>query len=277
VRQEKLALYREALSQYQRFFEQTLKEAAPITAHNIYDVESKLMQEEVRVGCELILQLQSLTPFIENEYAFVHQYGATCMSTSLSNGMIALGEPYFTKESVDRTHAFTHHIVQNTNGFGKPMEYRSIDDMHKYLKRNDQQEFSKDTETLSQRYRVELSNSLIDVIMALHQGEGRVVVQQNAHAQLAYELHVDQSENEINFFIRQRDPFTSYGSHQHRLVPLLEWRECYLWSPLKKIPSSMDHGFESLSASEVLEHLARYEEMDNLGVECVSGILIPLG
>jgi hypothetical protein len=276
LRRASLKLYCEATREYQAVFEELLKDASPITEDNINALEQALIEEEVRVGTGVAITLHELIPFIERDYTFVHQTGSTCMSTSLSNGMIALGESFFARETVERTHAFTQHIVRHTCGFGKPFEYRSIDDMHKYLKRNDPLSFQKHNQSLSRRYRVELTNSLIDIIFALHQGLGRVVVQQHAHANLAYEMAVLQENGSTEFFIRQRDPFTSHGSSQHRLIPLFEWREKYLWSPLKKIPSSMGCGFESLDANEVLQHLARYEEMDNLGIECISGILIPL-
>ncbi|MDF1664880.1 MAG: hypothetical protein P1V97_24175 [Planctomycetota bacterium] len=277
LRQARLPLYREALLTYKSIFEDLLRSAAPITENNIDALEQSLIEEEVRIGADLILQLNQLAPFPEEEHAFVHQSGATCMSTSVTNGMIALKEPFFKKKALEKTRAFTDHIVQNTSSFGKPHEYRSIDDMHKYLKRNEQQEFSKFGESISRRYHVELTNSLIEAIMALHSGDGRVVVQQHAHANLAFEIAVLEEHGQADIFIRQRDPFTTQGSDSHRLIPLLEWRQHYLWSPLKKIPSSMGRGFESLSANEVLEHLARYSEMDNLGIECISGILIPFG
>lgn len=277
LRQARLHHYREALHAYKLIFEDLLRSAAPITVENIDALEQSLIEEEVRVGRDLILQLKELAPFNEEDHSFVHQSGATCMSTSVTNGMIALKEPFFQKKALEKTRAFTDHIVQNTSSFGKPHEYRSIDDMHKYLKRNDQQHFSKFGETLSRRYHVELTNSLLEAILALHSGQGQVVVQQAAHANLAYEIAVLEEHGQVEIYIRQRDPFTTQGSDSHRLIPLLDWRQNYLWSPLKKIPSSMGHGFESLSANEVLEHLARYSEMDNLGVECISGILIPFG
>jgi len=229
------------------------------------------MQAEVAIGAEYTLELVDLAPCACARYDFVRQTGATCMSTSLANGMIALGEPAFRESAVRRVESFTSHIVANTSSFGKPSEYRSIDDMHKYLRRDEAREASLSGDAkIEHRYRCVLTDSLLDVVTALHSGHGRIVVQQQAHARLAYELLVESGA----VLVRQRDPFMGSGSDDHHLIPLAEWRQSYLWSPLKKIPSTMGFGFDRLSQREVREHLARYGEMANLGIECISGILV---
>ena len=145
--------------------------------------------------------------------------------------------------------------------------------MHKYFKRGDAARLRIRGRRLAARYRCELTDCLIEVVAALHGGEGACVVQQHAHARLAYAIHIDGPD----IFVRQRDPFTRHGDDRHSLIELGEWRRTYLWSPLKKLPSTLGHGFDSLSPVEALGHLARYEAMDNLGIECISALILKLG
>lgn len=271
----RLALYREAQRKLGESFNAILAERAPVSVDNVDALEEALIASELAIGLDYARALHDLKPCRRREYPFVHQRGATCMSTSLANALIALGDPFLLEDPPARVHAFTDHVVAHTSDFGKPFEYRSIDDMHKYLRREEHLGRGSIVSGLAmtRRYRCELTNSLIDVIDALHLGRGQVVVQSHAHAQLVFELVVDDQE----VAVRQRDPFTSYGSERSSLIDLERWRRSYLWSPLKKIPSTMGRGFELLEHHEVLEHLARYEAMDNLGIECISGIILPLG
>lgn len=273
-RHQRILLYRDAQSAIEASFHEIIHRSSPITVDNVEAVEQALMDKELEHAEKLALELHECTPFPNHDCNFAHQLGSTCMSTSTANGMLVLEEPFFQNQTLERVQAFTQHVVDNTSSFGKPFEYRSIDDMHKYLKRNDHQHFSLGSEQgFERRYRCELTNSLIDVIMAFHSGRGAVVVQQSAHAQLAFQIIVEDQQ----LFVCQRDPFTRHGTDYFSRIALADWRQHYLWSPLKKIPSTMGSGFESLTAEEVLDHLARYESMDNLGVECVSGILIDIG
>ncbi len=203
--------------------------------------------------------------YLPGERTFVQQDSSTCMSTSLANALITFDEPWFAEDTSRRVHEFTDHVVGNTSAFGKPGDYRSVDDLFKYLEAGRLKELP-----FVGDYRVRLTSSLLDICEALWTGVARLVVQRRAHARLAYGLVLD---DEAETLVMMRDPMASDGPG-HELVTLDALRAEFIWSPLKKIPRLMGpHGFEKLTAEELIGHLERYDSMDNLGVDCPSALV----
>jgi hypothetical protein len=254
---------------YERYRQVILEEAEPITAESVFVVELLLMEAEVDAAKEALASLG--TPaFDPGEPFFVRQEGTTCMSTSAANGMISLGEPYLQADPVERVTHLTSDIVARTSAMGKPGEYRSVDDMFKYLESGRLLELGDEGEGFSGNYAVRLTSSLIDVCEALWTGRGRLVIQRSAHAHLGYGLEELESGE---FVARFRDPMMRSGPG-YRHVTLEALRRDFLWSPLKKIPRLMGpHGFPQLGAEELVGHLKRYDEMQNMGVDCPSALL----
>ncbi|MGE0706934.1 MAG: hypothetical protein AB7N76_02915 [Planctomycetota bacterium] len=257
---------------YERYRRVILEEAAPITADSVYVVELLLMEAEVDAARAALAGLVAglgPPPFDAGEPYFVRQEGTTCMSTSLGNGMISLGEPYLIADPERRVTGLADDIVASTSAMGKPGEYRSVDDMFKYLESGRLLELRDEGAGFSCDYTVRLTNSLIDVCEVLYSGRGRLVIQRSAHAHLGFGL--EQRDGE--YVVRMRDPMTRSGPGYSR-VSFETLRRDYLWSPLKKIPRLMGpHGFQELEAEELLGHLERYDAMENLGVDCPSAIL----
>jgi hypothetical protein len=168
-------------------------------------------------------------------------------------------------------HRITSDIVERTSAMGKPGEYRSVDDLFKYLESGRLREVELGPELRVERdYRVRLTCSLLDVVEALWTGRGRLVIQRRAHAHLAFGL---EREDDGTWWVLMRDPMHGTGSGFSR-ASLETLRVDYLWSPLKKIPRLMGpHGFPSLGAEALLGHLERYDGMENLGVECPSALV----
>lgn len=253
---------------FRRYTQVLLEAAEPITAESVGTVELLLMEAEIDAARGA---LQALGPpaFDPGSPHFARQEGTTCMSTSIANGMISLGEPFLAASPERRVPLLTSDIVQRTSAFGKPGEYRSVDDMFKYLEAGKLGEVLDGEETFSTEYTVRLTCSLIDVCQALWTGRGRLVIQRSAHAHLAFGLVVHDGVWSACW----RDPMTRAGSGYTKMS-LEELRQYYLWSPLKKIPRLMGpHGFPQLSAEELLGHLDRYDTMENLGVDCPSALL----
>lgn len=255
---------------YHRYRQVALEEGAPITVESVFAVELVLMEAEVHAA-QQALQTLGDSRQDPGEPFFVRQDGTTCMSTSLANGMISLGDEFLLADPDARVTDLTDDIVSRTSAMGKPGEYRSVDDMFKYLDRGMLLEFESGGAKFHQDYAVRLTCSLIDVAEALWTGVGRLVIQRSAHAHLGYALERDPESGE--FLVRMRDPMTRSGPG-YTLQSLSELRQSYLWSPLKKIPRLMGpHGFTQLNPEELLGHLERYDEMENLGVDAPSAIL----
>jgi len=253
---------------FRRYLRVVLEEAQPITADNVHVIELLLMEAEVDAARGALEQLGP-PAFDAGSPYFARQEGTTCMSTSLANGMISLGEPFLRDDPERRVLLVTDDVVARTSSFGKPGEYRSVDDMFKYLESGRLRELADGEERFELDYRVRLTNSLIDVCEALWTGRARLLIQRSAHAHLGFGLEVAQGELRVKF----RDPMTGAGPG-YSLVTLETLRRDYLWSPLKKIPRLMGpHAFPSLSADELLGHLERYDSMENLGVDCPSALL----
>ncbi len=253
---------------FRRYMQVLLEEAEPITAESVGTVELLLMEAEIDAARSALEALGPPT-FDPGSPHFARQEGTTCMSTSLANGMISMGEPFLLADPDRRVPLLTSDIVHRTSAFGKPGEYRSVDDLFKYLEGDKLQEVADGEETFSCDYTVRLTSSLIDVCEALWTGKGRLVIQRSAHAHLAFGLEVRDGE----WTACWRDPMTRAGSGYTRMS-LEELRQYYLWSPLKKIPRLMGpHGFPQLGAEELLGHLDRYDTMENLGVDCPSALV----
>ena len=241
-----------------------LEAAQPITADNVLELEQSLMEAEVEAG-KRALEHAGPPPFLPGSPEFVQQHSSTCMSTSLANALISMGEPWLQESAPSRVRALTDHVVENTSAFGKPGDYRSVDDLFKYLEAGKLKELPVEGD-----FRVRLTSSLIDVIEALWTGKGRLVVQRRAHARLVFGLAFD-DEAEPVFLMR--DPMSADGQG-FDLVSIETVRFEFLWSPLKKIPRLMGpHAFPQLTAEELLGHLERYEQMENLGVDCPSALV----
>ena len=255
---------------YRRYRQVALEEAAPITAESVFVVELVLMEAEVHASLQA-LETLGPPPKDPGEPFFVRQEGTTCMSTSLANGMISLGDEFLLADPETRVGQLTYDIVSRTSAMGKPGEYRSVDDMFKFLERGMLLEFDCEGAKFHQDYAIRLTSSLIDVVEALWTGVGRLVIQRSAHAHLGYGIEHDPDNG--RFLVRMRDPMTRSGPG-YSLQTLSELRQSYLWSPLKKIPRLMGpHGFNQLEPDELLGHLERYDEMENLGVDAHSAIL----
>ncbi len=253
---------------FDRYRRVTLEVEEPITAESIGLIEWVLMEAEIDAARKALRRLG--TPDFDpgNPY-FASQVGTTCMSTSMANGMISLGDTFLSKSTDERVYTLTTDVVDRTSAFGKPGEYRSVDDMFKYLEADRHLDLRDDEEGFAENYRVRLTNSLLDVCEALWTGRGRLVIQRSAHAHLAFGLE----QQGDDFVVLFRDPMSRSGPGFSR-VSLEALRQDYLWSPLKKIPRLMGpHGFPSLSADELIGHLERYDEMENLGVDCPSALL----
>ena len=256
---------------FARYVRVVLEEAEPITAESVALVELLLMEAEVDAARAALRQLGP-PAFDPGSPYFVSQVGTTCMSTSLANGMISLGDGFLTGDPDRRVHMLTTDVVDRTSSFGKPGEYRSVDDMFKYLEAGHLEELRDGEEGFTQQYRVRLTNSLLDVCEALWTGRGRLVIQRSAHAHLSFGLEA-QGDDFVMLF---RDPMTRSGPGFTRLT-LETVRRDYLWTPLKKIPRLMGpHGFPQLGAEELIGHLERYDTMENLGVDCPSALLYRL-
>ena len=263
----------EAFAERRVWFEDYLRSVAneerTIRDDNVDVIEQVVMEAEVDAA-RAALKAAGPPPFDPGSPRFVRQQGTTCMSTSLANGMISLGETCFAEDTEKRVHLFTDDVVENTSSFQKPGEYRSVDDLFKYLESGRLEELELAGGRFGDDYRVRLTNSLLDVVEALWSGTGRLLVQRAAHAYLVFGLDIERG-GEIG--VRVRDPFEATGPGYARLR-LEALRENFLWSPLKKIPRLMGpHGFNELTAEELLGHLERYETMENLGVECPSALL----
>lgn len=253
---------------FRHYVRVVLEEAEPITAESVPVVELLLMEAEVDAARAALEQLGP-PAFDPGEPYMVRQVGTTCMSTSLANGMISLGEPFLAVDPDRRVHLLTSDVVERTSSFGKPGEYRSVDDLFKYLEAERLLDVHDGEERFSCDYAVRLTCSLIDVCEALWTGRGRLLIQRAAHAHLGFGLEVVDGEHLVRF----RDPMTGSGRGFTR-VTLESLRRDYLWSPLKKIPRLMGpHGFMRLTADELLGHLERYDGMENLGVDCPSALL----
>ena len=255
---------------FRRYLRVVLGEAEPIVAENVQVAELLLMEAEVDAARRALRQAgpPRWTP---PETWFVRQVGTRCMSTSLANGMISLGETCFGEgdDREERVHELTEDVVQNTSAFGKPGDYRSVDDLFKYLESGRLARVTPDGAPFSREYRVRLTCSLLDVVEALWSGKGRLLIQRRAHAYLAFGLEVGPEREQVLF----RDPMHSSGPGFDR-ISLETLRRDYLWSPLKKIPRLMGpHAFRRLTADELIGHLERYDEMENLGVDCPSALV----
>jgi hypothetical protein len=252
---------------FARYLRTVLEEVEPILPENVHVVELLLMEAEVDAA-RRALREAGPPAYAPGSPAFVRQMGTTCMSTSLANAMISMGEPCFRHDREERVRAFTEDVVANTSSFGKPGEYRSVDDLFKYLESGRLGEIDVLGGRFEGGYTVRLTHSLIDVVEALWTGRGRLVIQRRAHAHLAFGLELTDEEE----WVLMRDPMRATGPGYDR-VTLETLRGDYLWSPLKKVPRLMGpHGFPSLSAEALLGHLERYEEMENLGVDCPSAL-----
>lgn len=257
-----------------RYLRAVLDEAAPITEANIAAVEHVLMEAEVDAA-KKALRKSGPPAFVAGAPRFAQQVGTTCMSTSLCNGLISLGEPSLQLDDGDdlerRVHRITGDVVDRTSAMGKPGEYRSVDDLFKYLEAERLREVDLGQGLKLERdYRVRLCNSLVDVVEALWTGRARLLIQRRAHAHLAFGL---EREDDDTWWVLMRDPMHGTGSGFSR-ASLETLRLDYLWSPLKKIPRLMGaHGFPTLTAEQLLGHLERYDGMENLGVECPSALV----
>jgi hypothetical protein len=250
------------------FREEALADAEPVDAGNVWELEERLVLAEVDAAA-LALAAVGPPPWDPGSPRFVQQSGTTCMSTSLANALISLGEPCLLEATEARAHALADDIVANTSALGKPGDYRSVDDLFKYLESGRLPTLLLEGGRFAHDYRVRLTASLLDVVEALWTGKGRLVMQKRAHARLAFALEI---RGEAAPLVRVRDPLSSRAGHE--LVSLELLRREFLWSPLKKIPRLMGpDAFESLEASELMGHLTRYDEMDNLGVECPSALV----
>src|SRR5438105_10159670 len=109
------------------------------------------------------------------------------MLTSLGNGMISFGEMGLAAD-LERVAALADDVVANTNPMGKPGEYRSVDDVFKYLESGRLKEISLAGERIRGDYRVRLTGSLADTCEALWTGRARLLVQRSAHARLVFAL-----------------------------------------------------------------------------------------
>ncbi|MDC3378806.1 hypothetical protein OAX78_00805 [Planctomycetota bacterium] len=251
-----------------RYLRAVLEEAEPITPDNVEVVELLLMEAELDAVRKALADAGP-PAFDPGQPVFASQWGTTCMSTSLANGMISMGEGLLVEGGEAQVHAFTSDIVESTSSFGKPGEYRSVDDLFKYLESGRLGELDFEGAGFQGDFRVRLTNSLLDTCEALWTGRGRLVVQRRAHAHLVYGLELDGN----TFWALTRDPMRRTGPGGERLA-MEALRRDYLWSPLKKIPRLMGpHAFPQLSAEALLGHLERYDEMDNLGVDCPSALL----
>jgi hypothetical protein len=257
-----------------RYLRAVLDEAQPITEANVAAVEHVLMEAEVDAA-KKALRRAGPPGFSAGAPRFAQQVGTTCMSTSLCNGMISMGEAALQLDDDDqleaRVHRVTSDIVDRTSAMGKPGEYRSVDDLFKYLESGRLREVDLGQgQRLERDYRVRLTNSLVDVVEALWTGRARLVIQRRAHAHLAFGL---EQEDDGTWWVLMRDPMHGTGVGFSR-ASLETLRLDYLWSPLKKIPRLMGpHGFQSLTAEALLGHLERYDGMENLGVECPSALV----
>ncbi|RMG15290.1 MAG: hypothetical protein D6731_08625 [Planctomycetota bacterium] len=244
-----------------------------MTAETIPLCEAMLMEAEVDAARAALLRLGP-PAFDPGDPYFVAQVGTTCMSTSMANGLLSLGDAFLAADPERRVHLLTDDVVARTSSFGKPGEYRSVDDLFKYLEADRLLDVRDGEEGFSQNYRVRLTNSLLDVCEALWTGRGRLVIQRSAHAHLGFGLRYDAGGGDVR--VCMRDPMHPTG-RGHSLLALEVLRRDYLWSPLKKIPRLMGpHGFPRLTADELLGHLERYESMENLGVDCPSALLYRL-
>ena len=232
------------------------------------EVELVLMEAQVDAAAGALAQIGPPVFDADTPY-FARQVGTTCMSTSLANGIISLGEPFLTADPNRRVPLLTEDVVDRTSAFGKPGEYRSVDDLFKYLESGKLLDVHDGDEGFSADYAVRLTCSLIDVIEALWTGEARLVIQRSAHAHLGYAIDAQDD----SFMVRFRDPMMRSGPG-FNLVSLEILCRDYMWSPLKKIPRLMGpHAFNELSAEELIGHLERYTSMENLGVDCPSALL----
>lgn len=257
-----------------RYLRAVLEEAQPITHENVAVVEHLLIEAEIDAA-KKALRTAGPPAFVAGAPRFAQQVGTTCMSTSLCNGMISLGEPSLLVDDDDllkrRVHRITSDIVQRTSAMGKPGEYRSVDDLFKYLEAGRLTEVDLgDGLRVERDYRVRLTCSLLDVVECLWTGRARLIIQRRAHAHLAFGLEPD---DEGGWWVLMRDPMHGTGRGFSR-ASLETLRVDYLWSPLKKIPRLMGpFGFPSLTAEALLGHLERYDGMENLGVECPSALV----
>ncbi|MBI3723333.1 hypothetical protein HY251_05180 [bacterium] len=248
----------------------SLQAEEPIVPGNVELIEAALAEAEVEAAHRALLVLGPPPASGSQEPFFVKQTGTTCMSVSLANGIIALGEPCLVEDPERRVTLLAEDIVLNTSALGKPGEYRSVDDLFKYLESGRLRELDLDGKRFQSDYRVRLTNSLLDSCEALWTGRGRLVVQRRAHARLAFALDFREDGTPL---VRVRDPMLPSGP-DYEVVDLATLRADFLWSPLKKVPRILGPGlFESLTAREVLSHLERYDSMENLGVDCPSALV----
>src|SRR5687768_11789156 len=119
-----------------RYLRTVLEAAEPITEANVGLVELLIMEAEIDAA-RRALRRAGPPAFTPGAPRFAQQVGTTCMSTSLCNGLISLGEPSLQLDDDDalerRVHRVTSDIVERTSAMGKPGEYRSVDDLFKYL------------------------------------------------------------------------------------------------------------------------------------------------
>ena len=247
----------------------TLERAQPIDADNVEEIELALMEAEIAL-VRRALRDAGAPAYRPGPLAFARQVGTTCMSTSFGNGLLSLGERCIEADPEERIAALADDIVENTSAMGKPGEYRSVDDLFKYLESGRLATLRFGGETFVGDYRVRLTSSLSDVVEALWSGRARMLVQRSAHARLVFALEEAKGGD---FVACLRDPMRSPGPSYDK-ISLETLRFDYLWSPLKKIPRLFGPGlFDSLSAEELLGHLERYDSMENLGVDCPSALL----
>jgi hypothetical protein len=263
------ACFEAARRHFREFLRSTLEVEQPIDGGNVDAVEIALMESEIAL-VRRVLREVGLTAFQPPPVTFARQVGTTCMSTSLGNGLLTFGEATLLEDTERRVAELADDIVANTSAFGKPGDYRSVDDLFKYLESGRLREIRVGGEAIRGDYRVRLTGSFVDVAEALWTGRARLLVQRSAHARLVFAFDWDEQGEP---WLALRDPLRAPGPG-HERISLETLRLDFLWSPLKKIPRLFGPtAFSELSAEELLGHLDRYDEMENLGVDCPSALL----
>lgn len=244
-------------SEYLRGRETILKQAAPISAGDLPELEKRLREAERVLSLQLVDRIKKRGKVIIVDH--LQQGVDDCVATSMMNGLICVGEDYFSKDRKSRGKAFRDFFLQETVIPNSGSNMRSLNDVYRFI--ND--DTYRQLEGLEGIYQFEPTNSLLKVVYSLYSDESVALVTSGMHCELAYTIT---GVGDDNIAVCMKDPL----SDDVKEVPLDKFAYNYVYSPLGGLFLRKDRPY---SAGEVMNMLDYIEREHFTEVSCSSGIL----